>query len=457
MRLMKLTISRFFLLGCALFFFFSAVQAQENSPFSRYGIGDIYPSQSIVSRAMGGLVAGVTDIQSINTANPGSYGFWPVFYGLRKPITYDIGVSIDSRTLRSAAPVGKYNSTNFLPSYLQLGIPLSTKRNEALVFGLRPASRVNYSVVENGRIPEIDSIQTLYEGNGGLNQVYFGLGKRWGGISVGVNAGYQFGYKNISTKVGFVSSSFLYYRSNAADSTNFWGVFLNPGVTAHLKLSEKVNTVTKNTETYYLNIGASGTLQQHLKANKDITRQTFFYGTSGEVLEQDSVFKQSNILGKIELPLNYTAGFMLIKEIAPYVPKWGFGVDYTAARWSDYRNFGSPDQLNDSWKLSVGGEFAPSPLTGKTLLNRATYRFGFYTGKDYINADGNGYKVQALTLGAAINLRKFNNYDKQLTLINTAIEFGKRGSKVNNITENFFKFSVGLSLSDIWFNKRKYD
>ena len=250
MRLMKLTISRFFLLGCALFFFFATAEAQENSPFSRYGIGDIYPSQSIVSRAMGGLVAGVTDIQSINTANPGSYGFWPVFYGLRKPITYDIGVSIDSRTLRSAAPVSKYNSTNFLPSYLQLGIPLSTKRNEALVFGLRPVSRVNYSVVENGRIADIDSTQTLYEGNGGLNQVYFGLGKRWGSVSAGVNAGYQFGYKNVSTKVGFVSSSFLYYRSNSADSTNFWGVFLNPGVTAHIKLSVKVNTATKNTETY---------------------------------------------------------------------------------------------------------------------------------------------------------------------------------------------------------------
>jgi hypothetical protein len=42
-------------------------------------------------------------------------------------------------------------------------------------------------------------------------------------------------------------------------------------------------------------------------------------------------------------------------------------------------------------------------------------------------------------------------------MINTAIEFGKRGSGVNNITENFIKFSLGLSLSDIWFIKRKYD
>ena len=457
MRLMKLTANRFLILSSTFLFFYSASEAQENSPFSRYGIGDVYPVQSVVSRAMGGLAAGVTDIQSINTANPGSYGFWPVFYGLRKPVTYDIGISIDSRTLRSAVPVSKYNSTNFLPSYLQLGIPLSTKRNEALVFGLRPATRINYSVIERSRIPDIDSIQTLYEGDGGLNQVFFGLGKRWKSVSVGVNAGYEFGSKNISTKVGFVSDSLLYYRSNSTDSTTFWGLFVNPGITAHIKLNEHTNSQTKNIETYYLNVGASGTLQQHLTANKSVTRQTFYYGANGQIVQVDSVFKAPNILGKIELPLNYTAGFMLIKEIAPYVSKWGIGADYSAARWTDYRNYGLPDQLNNSWKLSVGGEFAPNPLTGKTLFNRATYRAGFYTGKDYINADGNGYQVQAITLGAAFNLRKFNNYDKQLTLVNTALEFGKRGSSVNNITENFFKFSVSLSLSDIWFNKRKYD
>jgi hypothetical protein len=31
------------------------VTAQENSPFSRYGLGDIYPSQNIINRAIGGI------------------------------------------------------------------------------------------------------------------------------------------------------------------------------------------------------------------------------------------------------------------------------------------------------------------------------------------------------------------------------------------------------------------
>ena len=260
MRLMKLTAKRIFALSVTPLFYYSTLQAQENSPFSRYGIGDVYPGQSIASRAMGGISAGVTDIQAINTANPGSYGFWPVFYGLRKPVTYDIGISIDARTLRSAAPVNKYNSTNFLPSYLQLGIPLSTKRNEAIVFGLRPFTRINYSISEGVKQPGLDSIQTLYEGDGGLNQVFVGLAKRWGAVSIGVNGGYSFGSKNTGTKVGLISDTVLYYKSNSTDSADFWGFFVNPGISTHIKLSED----PKSKAAYYLNLGASATLQQHL-------------------------------------------------------------------------------------------------------------------------------------------------------------------------------------------------
>jgi len=44
-------------------------------------------------------------------------------------VTYDFALTIDVRSLMSATPVSKYKSTNFLPSYLQLGIPLNKKRN----------------------------------------------------------------------------------------------------------------------------------------------------------------------------------------------------------------------------------------------------------------------------------------------------------------------------------------
>ena len=35
--------------------------SQENSPYSRYGIGNLVPSGNIVNRAMGGISAGYSD------------------------------------------------------------------------------------------------------------------------------------------------------------------------------------------------------------------------------------------------------------------------------------------------------------------------------------------------------------------------------------------------------------
>ncbi len=444
--------------------------SQENSPFSRYGLGDIYPQQNITSRGMGGVSAAYTSTQAINTINPASYGSIHL-------VTYDFSLSIDSRSLSSANPVDKYKSTNLLPSYLQLGVPLTKSKNintAGLVFGIRPATRINYSVAQGSHISydslgTTDSLNQLYGGNGGMNQVFFGLGKIWknkakpaNSVSVGFNFGYEWGSKFISTKINFPSDSSYenWYGSNSTDTTHFWGVFLTPGMMASFTLKEITDPVSKIKNSYVLAVGASGTLEQDLKASRDHTSETFFYNSDGSILRIDSVYKVSGVQGKINIPLGFNGGFMLNKMSTngPYqVKKWGIGVDYSFMQWSKYLFYGSPDQVNDSWMIRVGAEFSPTPFGNKSVFGNGLYRVGYYRGKDYINADGNGYNVQAITLGYSFNLKRYHSYDNQFTMINTAIEFGKRGSNVNNITENFFKFSLGLSLSDIWFIKRKYD
>jgi hypothetical protein len=453
----------------ALLFVSIVSYSQENSPFSRYGIGDIYPQQSIATRGMGGISAAFTSPQAINTINPASYGAINL-------VTYDFGVSIDSRTLVSAVPPQNYKSVNFTPSYLQLGLPLSRKARMGLVFGLRPATRINYSIRESKSIyydslGYADSLQNVYEGNGGMNQVYLGIGKTWrskdstkafNSFSLGFNTGYEWGTKFISTKTSFpADSSFQnWYESNSTDTTRYWGMFFSPGFQATITVAQHQNPISKLRHAYVLGMGASGTLQQNLDASRNISRQTITYTDAGEIVPIDSILKSETIHGKINLPVSYTGGLMFTKYIinGPFQYKeWGVGVDYSATQWSKYLFYGSPDQVRNSWMLRIGGEFSPNPLTGKSIFSTGTYRVGFYTGEDYINADGNGYKVQAFTVGYSFNLRKFHSYDNQFTMINTALEFGKRGSKVNNITENFFKLSVGLSLSDIWFIKRKYD
>src|SRR5436309_14383926 len=93
----------------------SHLSAQENSPFSRYGLGDLYPQQNIATRGMGGVSAAYVSEQALNTVNPASYSalrYVNVFGGSKGAlVTYDFGLSIDSRTLRSNTPFSSYRST----------------------------------------------------------------------------------------------------------------------------------------------------------------------------------------------------------------------------------------------------------------------------------------------------------------------------------------------------------
>jgi len=90
--------------------------AQENSPYSRYGIGNILPSGNIQNRGMGGISAGFSDVGTINTVNPATYGSLVL-------TTLDVGIEYDGRTIKSQNPLGTYKSNNGIVSYLQFGFP----------------------------------------------------------------------------------------------------------------------------------------------------------------------------------------------------------------------------------------------------------------------------------------------------------------------------------------------
>ncbi|WP_157580896.1 hypothetical protein [Segetibacter koreensis] len=421
---------------------FYTANAQENSPFSRYGLGDVYPSQNVINRAMGNISSTYANGQSVNLGNPAAYSELKI-------VTYDIGVALDTRSLKSANPVLKYNSVNLTPSYVALGMPLSKKHNLGLAFGLKPLSRVSYSIQDNKRIYG-DSINYLYEGDGGLYQAFVGIGKRWGGLRIGINTGYMFGTKQnstITTPVDSVST----YTSNSQTLTTFNKIFFNAGLQYDAMLSK----------TTTLRFGFSGNLKQKLNAQQQINRETITYDANGSMQKVDSIYQPQEKAGKIEFPLSYAAGISLNSSVIDHLgnkfEKSILAVEYETTKWADYRFFDQPDKLINSWQFKVGGQLTPNPLSIKSYWDRVNYRAGFYYGKEALNVEGNELPVYALTLGAGLPIRKWRSFDNQYTIINTAIEIGKRGNKNNNITESFFRLSFGLNLSDIWFIKRKYE
>jgi hypothetical protein len=450
-----------------IFFLFSFVtaSAQENSPYSRYGMGDIYPSQNIVNRAMGGLTAAYTDLlgQSINFSNPASYADFQRLPGLGGKVLYDIGLSIDSRSLKSKLPLKNYSSANFIPSYISLGFPIAKGLGGA--FGLRPYSRINYSIIQNTRLAGIDSAQYKYDGSGGLNQAFLGVGKRWNNFSIGFNTGYFFGKKETSTKLGIVNTNTtdtgytpFFYSSNSTTSTSFGKLFFSAGAMYDIQLKSIPKTDKKLQENYGLRLGATAMFRQKFKGSQNITRETFDYDAAGGTITIDSVYTSTGTRIDIEMPATYTIGAMLHKSFSGAggsFDSWMIGAELETSKWSQFRYGGLPDKLTDYWQLRIGGQFLPSS-TSTTLLGRSVFRFGVNFGKDYINADNNELKTFSGSFGIGVPIRPRGTYT-QVTNLNLALEAGKRGSGVNNVTESYFRISAGFSLSDIWFHKRKYD
>jgi hypothetical protein len=134
------------------------------------------------------------------------------------------------------------------------------------------------------------------------------------------------------------------------------------------------------------------------------------------------------------------------------------GIELNQSNWKDsYKFYGETDQVRNATMFRAGAQLCPNPYAFESYWSTVTYRFGLFSGNDYININNNGLKVNGLTMGLGLPIRKYRSYDYQFTLLNLALQVGQRGGGASNFKENFVQFTVGYSLSDVWFNKRKYD
>lgn len=418
------------------------VFGQENSPYSRYGLGDLVPNQNVLSRAMGGISAGLSDLQSINFVNPASYA------NTVKTL-FDVGIETDVRTLISTLPPDKFTSTNLVVSYMQFAVPIKMKKANkkniflASAFGLRPVSRINYRILRNSRLNNIDSLETTYEGTGGLSQAYAGAALRIKDFNIGFNFGYQFGNRDFNTRLSFINDTVNYYKSNHGSETNFGGLFLNTGVQYQVKLKNKD----------ILRLGGYYTLQSNMRAKQRVVRETEVFDANGAAFRIDSVFEATN-RGTIEYPSTFGLGFTYQSD------HWLFGADWESTRWSDYRFLGAPDQLQNTWRLRAGTEYFPAKINTPVTkyFSFVRYRLGFFYGPDYINTSTSNRPEYGITLGAGFPLKlRRSFYETQSSMLNAAIEIGSRGNRQNNLRENMVRISIGAALSDIWFRRAKYD
>jgi hypothetical protein len=251
-----------------------------------------------------------------------------------------------------------------------------------------------------------------------------------------------------------------FYQSLSSTNTSFGGVFLNLGVQGEFPLSSSTNSLTKDKTEYTLSYGGTYTLDQKLSGKQDVLRSNGTFTSSQEIAVDTALF-QKDISGKVVLPSTLTAGIALHKKVTTVrgsYDQWVVGLELNQSNWKDgYKFYGATDQVRNATMLRAGAQLCPNPFDFESYWSTVTYRFGVFSGKDYININNNGLTVSGLTMGLGLPIRKYRSYDYQFTLLNLALQIGQRGGGASNFKENFVQFTVGYSLSDVWFNKRKYD
>jgi len=229
-----------------------------------------------------------------------------------------------------------------------------------------------------------------------------------------------------------------YKTTNSSDTTRFGGLFFNAGIQYKIKLSAKT----------ILRLGFHGNLSTNMNATRNISRETISFNPNIGIEVVDSIYKGQDQKGTIVHPSSWGAGFMFEGE-----SMWMFGAEIGVANWADYRYFGTADKMVNNWTARIGGQFVPD-FKSNSYWQRVSYRLGASFGPDNVQLN-RPIPQYMFSFGTGLPVRR-NVYTNQYTTINTAFELGFRGNKSNDIRENIFRFSLGLNLSDLWFNKPKY-
>jgi hypothetical protein len=435
-------------LGLGLVALATSADAQSNSPYSRYGVGDLIPNNNVVNRSMGGTSAADAPFLNINFNNPASYSGFQTFLESRSKkmmsgrVLLDAGVNLESRTIREPNQASKFSATDLYFSYVQIGIPL--RRGWGLAFGLRPLSRISYKVQQGKRLTGIDSSLAEFEGSGGSWLPSIGTGYAIKNLSLGVNVGYLFGRRETSTTLGLLNDTVYYYNAVNRMSTSYGGLF----ATAGAQYTFFLDTVHRT----YLRLGVTGNMKRTFKASQDLDVSTFDTDPNTSV---DTVYTVKGSKGEVVHPASITVGIQAGSTDEQSGRTWQVAADVSHTKWSDYRFYGAKDAVQNTTTVHLGGSFRPV-YNQRAYFSAVTYRAGMWAGKDYITAGGD-LPSWGASFGLGLPIPNYARQTQQFTIVNLGFEYNKRGNNSSILKENTLRFSVGFNFSDIWFTKRKYD
>lgn len=413
----------------------TTAQTSTNSPYTRYGVGNLSDQHFGNSKAMGGIAYGLRNGLQINAANPASYS-------AVDSLTFilDTGMSLQNANFKENGT--KTNAKNSTLDYLAMQFRIV--KGLGFTVGFLPYSNVGYNINYNKIIHQdqygndIYSISS-YNGEGGLQQVFAGLGyKVLDNLSIGVNLSYLYGDITHTASTAFSNTDAN--KSVRTDKISVSDYKLDFGAQYTYRIDKKRSVI----------LGAIYSFGHDL--NSDGYKYAETYNTSG-VLQTQAV---DTIKNACSLPHTFGIGATYV-----YDNRLTIGLDYTLQKWSDVKfpsnvegnqYISQKGLFSDRSKISVGAEYLPNPFS-RNYLSRIRYRVGAYYSSPYAKVDNKeGNREYGVSFGFGLPIFQSKS------VLNISGQYVKVSPKVKGmLEENYLKVNIGLTFNERWFMKWKVD
>lgn len=399
----------------------AVAQNNTNSPYTRYGYGQLADQGSGNSKAMGGIAYGLRDRYQTNFANPASYTAVDSL-----TFMFDGGISMQNTNFSNGAV--KKNAKNSSFDYITMQFRLS--KWGAMSIGLLPYSNVGYSMYESGETEDGTPYVNTFSGEGGLHQLYLGAGfKILKNLSIGANISYLWGDMSRSRYQSFSSNSDIMPLTTIY-GTEVTSYKLDFGAQYTQQFGKKHSATVGVVFSPGHDLGNDSYVQQQLG------NSTTGYSTS----QRDTTMTMG-------IPMTLGAGVTYV-----YDDRLTVGVDVMFQKWNSVTFMNEPDAFCNRAKIALGAEYIPN-LMGRSYLAHIKYRLGAYYSQPYYKIDGvraaNEYGV---TAGFGLPL------PRSRSVLSISAQYVRtQGKEAQFLNENTLRLCIGVTFNERWFWKRKVE
>jgi hypothetical protein len=409
--------------------FTTTAQVKISSPYSIFGIGNLYGVSSQLNMAIGGAATAFSSPYFINPANPASYMAFDT-----NSFVFDGAFNLRSGTLKTTEESQKTRFGTL--SNLYFGFPVTKWWRTSL--GLMPYSQVGYEMQGNQVIENIGKMVSTYSGEGGLNKAYFGNAfSPVKNLSIGVNVSYLFGNITKQRAITFPDSA-TYANTMVKSTARLNKVNFDLGMLYRIKLREGK----------YIQFGLTYIPKQTVDGYAEKITYSYSYDYISNIeTVKDTVSYEAGNNGEVILPTSIGGGI-----IVGSTNRWFATADVNWQKWSDFRYLGNNPGLKDNLRISLGGQYRPSAVDIGKYYERINYRAGFRFEQSYLEIQSKRINDFGISFGVGLPMKKSKS------TINIAVELGTQGTTENGlIKENYMRFTIGTSLQERWFLKRRFN